>query len=127
MSYKSLHLSISAAIIIIVALAYGTNPCNILHYIFNLDTESPDIKNFFKAIMGLYLSFSTYWIFGIIKLEHWRNATITNVVFMGGLSIGRIFSMLTDGLPSIILVVGLLIEIGLLFWGITNLKKYETR
>jgi hypothetical protein len=48
--------------------------------------ESVDLNIFFRAIMGLYLGLAKYWILGIIKPNHWLNATLTSTIFMGDLA-----------------------------------------
>ena len=72
--------------------------------------------------MGLYVGFATYWIIGIFKCDHWRNATLSSVIFMGGLAFGRMVSILIDGVPSVAFLVGTVAEIVLMLWGIHNLK-----
>jgi len=121
---RNLHLVISAFVILVVALTYGITPNNTLPLLFDFTVDSTDLKNAFRATMGLYLAFSCYWVMGILKSEHWRAATISNVLFMGGLALGRIVSLLFEGLPSLPFTVGLILELLLMAWGILNLKKY---
>ena len=122
---KNLHLTISAIIITVVSLAYGLFPDNILPRIFDFTIVSTDLKQVFRSTMGLYLGMVLLWVIGIFKSVHWRTATITNVVFMFGLSAGRIISLVIDGIPSISFSIGLALELILGFWGIINLKKYK--
>jgi Domain of unknown function (DUF4345) len=75
--------------------------------------------------MGLYTGMSIYWFLGIFSAENWRPATLTNIVFMGGLACGRIISLISDGIPSTAYVLGLLTELILMAWGINNLHKYS--
>ena len=42
---------------------------------------------------------------------------------MGGLALGRIISILFDGIPSLPFSIGTVAEILFMFWGIRNLKK----
>jgi hypothetical protein len=74
--------------------------------------------------MGLYIAMSLFWIHGIIRIQFWRMATMSNIVFMGGLAAGRTISFIADGMPSKSFVIGYLLEIALLAWGLLNLKKY---
>jgi hypothetical protein len=76
-------------------------------------------------MMGLYLGISSIWIIGISKPKFWTMATLTNIIFMGGLALGRLLSLVLDGLPSIYFVIGLILELTLAFWGVRNLKKYS--
>jgi hypothetical protein len=122
---KNLHLTISAIIITAIAFAYGLFPGNVLPRIFDFQVGSTDLKQVFRATMGLYLGMAILWVTGIFKPVYWRTATITNVFFMGGLAAGRIISVLTDGIPSLSFSIGLALELLLAAWGVINLKKYR--
>ena len=74
--------------------------------------------------MGLYLGMVVLWLIGIFKPAYWRIATISNVLFMSGLALGRIISLVVDGIPSIAFSIGLALELILALWGIKNLNKY---
>ncbi|MEO0572624.1 MAG: DUF4345 domain-containing protein [Bacteroidota bacterium] len=120
---KNTHLVLSAAIVFLAALIYGADPTQILPFIFDFEVQSLELKNIFRAIMGLYIAFALYWIVGIRYPERWKGATISNVVFMGGLASGRLISLLLDGI-STQYSIGMLLEFGMLFWGMYNLKKF---
>ena len=75
--------------------------------------------------MGLYLGMVVLWLIGILKPAYWRIATISNVLFMSGLALGRIIGLVVDGIPSITFSVGLVLELTLALWGIINLTKYR--
>ena len=120
---KNLHLAISAIIIVIISVTYGLLPNNILPKIFDFNVGSTDLKQVFRATMGLYLGMVILWVIGIFKPHYWRTATIANVFFMGGLASGRIISLIIDGIPSISFSIGLALELILALWGIINLKK----
>lgn len=123
---KNLHLIISATIIIVVSLTYGLFPNNILPVFFDFKVESIDLNHIFRATMGLYLGMVVLWLIGIFKPFYWRAATISNVFFMIGLALGRIISLLVDGVPSIYFSAGLALELALGLWGIRNLNKYRS-
>lgn len=123
---KNLHLGISSFIIIIMGLIYGINPSKILPLFFDVKVESIDLNNIFRAIMGLYLGMAIYWIIGIIKPNQWRNATLVNMIFMGGLAFGRIISLVIDGI-SIPYSKGLVLELFFMSWGIYNLNNEKRK
>lgn len=50
-----IHLIISVLIVVPVAFVYGLNPSSQ----FDIHLNTIDENNFFKAIMGLYIGFST--------------------------------------------------------------------
>lgn len=122
---KNIHLLLSAVIIIIAGLVYGVSPDKTLPGLFDFRVETTDLKNVFRAIMGLYLGMAAIWIIGIIKPGLWFTATLMNVIFMGGLAIGRLISLLTDGWPSVYFIAGLLAELLLAFWGVLNLTNFK--
>ena len=121
---KNLHLTISIIILIPIALAYGVHPNIVLSKFFDFKADTIDLKNIFRALMGLYSAMVIIWAIGIIKPKFWATATITNIVFMGGLALGRLISLALDGLPTIYFSIGLILELALAAWGLKNLKKY---
>ncbi len=122
---KNLHLTVSAIVVLTAALVYGAKPNEILPLIFDFRVDNLELKNIFRAIMGLYMGFAIFWIIAIRKPRLWRSATLSNVVFMGGLAFGRLLSTVLDGI-SLQYTVGLLLESLVMFWGIWNLRRYDT-
>ena len=118
---KKLHLGLSAFIVIGVGLIYGLYPSKILPFVFGFEVENLELKNIFRAIMGLYLAMGAYWCVGIWKAKHWKLATVTNIIFMGGLAFGRIVSIIFDGVSQQF-TIGLILELLFMIWGINNLK-----
>ena len=125
MKIKNLHLGVCSITVIVVGLSYGIYPGKILPFFFDFKVESIDLKNVFRAIMGLYVGLSTYWIIGIFKKEYWRSATLTSIIFMGGLALGRLISIAIDGLPSIAFSLGTIAELLFAFLVLYNLKTYK--
>ncbi|MEO0899683.1 MAG: DUF4345 domain-containing protein [Bacteroidota bacterium] len=123
MSFKNLHLAFSGICIIGVALVYGASPEHIIPYVFDLEVDKIELKNILRAIMGLYLAFAVYWLIGAQKEEHWKAATLSNIIFMGGLAFGRILSTVFDGF-SPQFTVGLGLEVLIMSWGIWSLRRY---
>ncbi|MEL6669661.1 MAG: DUF4345 domain-containing protein [Bacteroidota bacterium] len=119
---KNPHLLISAIIILPVGLMYGVDPNSILPRVFGFEVNDLELKNIFRANMGLYFAMGGYWMLGAFKKQHWRSATMTNVLFMGGLAAGRLVSLIVDGVSEQYLW-GMLAEVGLMVWGIYNLKN----
>lgn len=119
---RNLHLGIASLTIILVGLSYGLCPSLFLPLLFDVKVENVDLSHVFRAMMGLYLGFASYWIIGVFKEEHWRGATLSSIVFMGGLAIGRMVSILIDGIPSVVFLIGTVMEILFMLWGIKNLR-----
>ena len=120
---KKLHLAISAFIVISVSFVYGGNPSSFLPYVFGFEVESIDLKNILRASMGLYIAFGCYWVYGLANPKYWRSATISNILFMGGLATGRIISTIIDGISDQF-IVGLILKVIFMLWGIYLLKNY---
>ena len=97
-------------VVILAALVYGASPNQVLPLIFDFQVENLELKNIFRAVMGLYLAFAAYWILGLQNRLHWRGATISNVFFMGGLAAGRLISTIFDGV-SPLYTIGMFLEL----------------
>jgi hypothetical protein len=119
MNRKNLHLIISTLIVVSIAIVYGFQP----NMVFDVTINSIDEANIFKAIMGLYLAFSLLWIMGIFQIRFWKTATVSNIIFMFGLAFGRIISILLDGIPTTIFVVGTVGELVLGLFAYYQLKR----
>lgn len=119
-----IHLVISVIIVVPAAFIYGFD----LGAFLDLNPSTPDEKNFYKAVMGVYLSFSLLWFFGVIKSKLLDAALISNMLFMLGLGLGRTISIISDGLPSVPYFVGALGELVLGFYGLWVLNsKYSKK
>ena len=116
---NKIHLIISVCIVIPVAFVYGFKP----ELSFDMFLETVDEHNFYKAIMGLYLGFSTLWILGVFKSNFLKPAILTNIIFMLGLGFGRVLSILIDGTPTSGYIFGTIAELFLGFYGLWVLNK----
>lgn len=123
LKFKNLHLILSILIVAPIALIYGLFQEQVLPLFFDFHVETTDLKNVFRAIMFLYLGMVLIWIQGILKPELWETATLVNIVFMGGLGLGRLLSLLLDGIPSPPFAIGLIGELALAFLGFYQFKK----
>ncbi|QOD59636.1 DUF4345 domain-containing protein [Polaribacter haliotis] len=119
---NKIHLIISVCIVIPVSFIYGFNPS----LKFDIQLQTIDEHNFFKAIMGLYLGFSTLWLLGIFKNNYLKISILTNIIFMIGLGSGRILSIVLDGTPTYGYIFGTFAELFLGFYGIWVLTNKNT-
>ncbi|TLP76755.1 DUF4345 domain-containing protein [Maribacter sp. ACAM166] len=92
--------------------------------ILDFNVASLELKNMLRAVMGIYLGIGVFWLIGAYKSKFWYGATLCNVLFMGGVSLGRIVSTVFDGV-SVLLTPALLLELLFFGWGLYNLNKYE--
>ncbi len=122
---KNAHLITSIILLLPIALWYGISPNSTLPMFFDFKVESIDLHQIFRAIMGLYLGNIMLWTIGVLYPNYWKTATVANIIFMGGLVLGRLISLFADGLPAPLFQFGLVGELVLGTWGLINLKKYE--
>jgi hypothetical protein len=119
---QKIHLIISSCIVLPVGILYGFNP----NFQFDIQLQTTDEHNFFKAIMGLYIGFSFLWLLGVFKQQYLRTALITNVILMTGLGAGRVLSFFLDGSPTIGYQFGTFAELFLGCYGIWVLTNKNT-
>lgn len=118
-----IHLFVASLIVMLAALSYGLVPSNILPRFLDITNFSTDLLNLLRAVMGIYLAFASFWLLGALKQSLWRPASISLVLFMSGLVFGRIISMIMDGIPSAIFVLGGFGEAFLALYTVILLKR----
>lgn len=118
---KHTHLIISSVVVFPISLIYGF----FQEFFFQLSVNTIDESNILKAIMGIYIAFALLWVLGISQPKYWKIATVSNVIFMFGLASGRIVSMICDGLPSKLLILGVFGELILGCYGVYIFRKNE--
>lgn len=122
---QNLHLLISSPIVITAAFLYGLAPRTVLPQIFDFEVISTDLSNIFRAVMGLYLVSAFFWILGMIRSEFWKAATVSQILFMGGIGCGRLLSLFIDGMGSILFALGCAGELILCFFGLFQWWKFK--
>ena len=111
MAKESWFLILTAIGVALVSLGYGVNPKLGMPLIYGIDIESVNQINMYRAIMGLYLAISLYWIIGALNENVKLSALWSMFVFMTGIGSGRLTSVYLDGTPSTIFMFFLFIEI----------------
>ncbi|SDG18064.1 DUF4345 domain-containing protein [Epilithonimonas hungarica] len=124
---KNLHLLVSVVLVFAIALTYGFFPEKIIPALADIRTDSNDLSNAFKAVMGLYLGIAAFWALGIARSQFWKSATLVNIFFMFSLVIGRITSLAIDGFPTPSMLSGIVLELLLGIWGLISLSVYSKR
>jgi hypothetical protein len=122
-SWSRFYLLVSAAGLLPIALSYGVAPAVVLPKVLDVAVEGTDLTHIFRAVMGLYLAMIVLWVLGALRPSLTRTAVISEVAFMFGLAFGRVLSILSDGVPSILLVAYTTLEIVMGVWGILILKS----
>ena len=106
-----LFLLVAGVFLFPVALTYGVDPAATLPKFMNFTVEGTDLTHIFRALSFLYLGMVTFCIIAAFTPE-WRYvAVIWAVFFAYSLAIGRILSMVVDGMPSGMLLFFLAVEL----------------
>ena len=120
-------LIMASLITVLVALGYGAAPHLLLPMVMDFGSAptdiTTDIAHVFRAIMGLYLMLAAFWLWASFKPELYRLAITIQILFMGGLALGRLLSIALDGMPSNLLAFYTLSEIGMAATGLLILAK----
>lgn len=120
---KNMNLGLSGIIVIIAGCVYGGHPSYLMPLILDFQVEALELKNMLRAVMGIYIGIGIFWLLGAYKEKLWYAATLSNVLFMGGISLGRIISTLFDGV-SLQFTPALVLELLFFGWGLYNLRRY---
>jgi hypothetical protein len=125
MNIRQIFLLVTAIGLTPIALSYGLVPQKSLSYLFDISVSNINGSHIFRAIMGLYLALLSFWIVGAFKVQLRQTALYSLVVFMLGLALGRVLSLVVDGMPSLLLIgyLGLELIFGIL--GLILLKKSD--
>jgi len=98
-------------------------PQKSLNFLFGIDASAKNSIHIFRAIMGLYLALALFWIIGALNVQLRQAALYSLVVFMLGLAVGRVLSLIVDGMPHRLLIVYLGLEICFGALGMALLRK----
>lgn len=121
---KNLNLLLSGIIVIIAGCVYGGHPSYLMPLLLDYQVEALELKNMLRAVMGIYLGIGVFWLLGAYRSKLWYAATLSNVLFMGGISFGRIVSTIFDGV-STPFTPALILELLFFAWGVYNLKRFQ--
>ena len=119
-----LYLLIVAAGLAPIALSYGVNPAGVLPKYMSISVDGTDQTEIFRALMCLYLGMVAFCVIAALFQPGWRHvAVIWTVFFMFSLAIGRLISLVVDGVPSRILIVYMLVELAMGAIGLALLAR----
>jgi hypothetical protein len=106
-----IHLIFTFVGISTIALLYGVSPQWFARTFLDIPELELDFAHILRAVMGLYLALGLFWLYGAFNDKYRNPALLTFLIFAAGLVIGRIVSVLADGLPSPILMLYLFLEL----------------
>ena len=125
MNIRQVFLIVAAIGLAPIALSYGLTPQKSLSYLFQIPASDTNSIHIFRAIMGLYLALVLFWLFGAMKTEVRQAALYSLVIFMLGLALGRVLSIVLDGFPHPLLTTYLVLELFFGAAGIIMLRRGE--
>ena len=123
MKSESFFLIFVAAGVFPVALTYGVNPQVTLAYFYDIEVNSANLSNIFRAIMGLYIALNVFWIIGAFKKTLLLPAMWSLTIFMTGIGLGRMLSLFIDGIPYPAFIIYMLLEFIFAIFGFFFIKK----
>ncbi len=127
MSKESWFLVVAALGLTPIALAYGAMPSLSVPMLYGIEVDNVSTAHIFRAVMGLYLAMVVLWLLGAKNDGLRLPALYSVVVFMLGLAAGRALSLALDGMPNVLLVVYLFLELGFGVMGVILIKRYGIR
>ena len=111
MKSDSIFLLVVAFGVFFVSLGYGLFPHTSMQSLYEIEVSNINSANIYRGIMGLYIALSIFWIVGAFK-DSLRIAALWSLsVFMTGVGLGRVLSIIIDGIPDMIFVNYLVVEI----------------
>lgn len=125
MNVRQVFLFIIAIGLLPIALSYGLIPQKSMSYLYDISISDINSIHIFRAVMCLYLALALFWIIGAFKVQVRQAALYSLIVFMLGLAVGRILSLIIDGMPHWLLGVYLVMEISFGTLGMLLLNKSD--
>ena len=123
MKRESFFLIFVASGVFPVALTYGVNPQVTLAYLYDIEVNSVNLSNIFRAIMGLYIALNVFWVIGAFKNTLLLPAMWSLTIFMTGIGLGRLLSLILDGTPYPAFILYMLLEFIFAIFGFFFIKK----
>lgn len=93
-----------------IALSYGVAPASTLGWLFGIEAADINTRNIFRSIMGLYIAMTILWTAGAFRRSLRLPALWSLTVFTLGIGLGRLLSLLVDGVPHPLLTIYMLLE-----------------
>ena len=113
MIIKKYYLIFTFCTVTIIALLYGISPQWFAQTFLDIPDLSLDIAHILRAVMCLYLALGLFWLYAAFNDIYRNVAVLTTMIFAGGLVTGRIISLFSDGQPSGILMLYVVMEFAL--------------
>ncbi len=123
MKSDSIFLLVVAIGVFFASLGYGLFPYTSMQSLYEIEVSNINAANIYRGIMGLYIALSIFWIVGAFKDSLRLAALWSLTVFMTGVGLGRVLSIIIDGMPDMIFINYLTVEIIGAFLGFKFIKS----
>ena len=91
--------------VVAIGVIYLAAP-EILLDVYGIEIRSSSEANLFKAAYGgLFLAFGSLFLLGAVRVAYAEPAKIALLIFMSGLAVGRLVSLVADGRPHVLIMV----------------------
>ena len=121
------YLLLSGIGLSVIALSYGLSPETILPMVLDFTVESVDLTHIFRGVMGLYWGMALFWITAAFSPSLTRAGVLSVIFFMVGLGLGRLLSLVVEGVPSPLLLIYLGLEAAIAAFGLFIVNKPSHR
>ena len=101
MKSDSIFLLVVAIGVFFVSLGYGLFPFTSMQSLYEIEVSNINAANIYRGIMGLYIALSIFWIVGAFNDSLRLAALWSLTVFMAGVGLGRVLSIIIDGMPDV--------------------------
>ena len=113
MRVKKYFLIFAFVVVSMIALLYGISPQWFARTFLDINELNISSAHILRALMSLYLSLGVFWLYSAFTSRLRNAAVLTTLVFAGGLLIGRLISLVLDGVPKPLLILYIVLELGL--------------
>ncbi len=95
----------------VIGLGYLLSP-HTMYGLYGIGLETVNEANMVRAAYGgLFLGFAILFLLGGLQDQFTRPALVALLTFMAGFAVGRIVSLIVDGMPSLIIISLIVFEV----------------
>jgi uncharacterized protein DUF4345 len=117
MQIKKAFLIFSFVAVTIFGLMYGISPKWYAATFLGITDLNLNVAHILRALAGLYLALAVFWLYAALNDKYMDAATLTAILFAGGLAAGRFVSFIADGQPAPVLMLYAAAEVGVVLAG----------
>lgn len=107
---QRLTLVVAVLVLLPIGASYALDPAHWLPRLMRVSVDSVDTANTMRSVGGFIFAFVALFALGAARQGLRRPALLALLCFTGGLSLGRIASLVLDGMPSTVPMIYLMLE-----------------